>query len=118
VIKKSLHILGVLLAIGSVVWIITGSTVVFHQKYVYHNLLTAWQDMILKTSSKDSKKYFKFIEKNPFSGDISAFLTNGSADSDIFSFNSFLKKISSGYFCYAEIPEYIKNNPHRGPPAI
>ena len=117
-IKKFLHILGVLLAIGSVVWIITGSTVVFHQKYVYHNLLTVWQDMFLKTGSKDSKKYFKLVDKCPQFSIADSFAANSDDDSGRNNINFTRKNIPAGYVSDLLTPEYIVYKPHRGPPVL
>jgi hypothetical protein len=116
--KKLIRTLGVMLAIFSVIWIITGSTIEFHQRYVYHNLLTTCQDMILKTSSKDSKKYIKYIDKNPLGSNTFSFLANAAEDMWHFKLKRINKNISSMYLGDLLIPEYITINPHRGPPAI
>ena len=116
--KKVLHTIGIVSAIFAMAWIIVGSTVQLHQKSQYHNLLTQWQDMILKTSSKDSKKYFKCFEKNSYSSGNSSFAANDDRNPGLYNFNYSLKNITSGYLCQIQVPEYIKNKPHRGPPAI
>jgi hypothetical protein len=115
--KKVFHFNGVILSLFAALWIITGSTVVFHQKYVYHNLLTQWQDMILKTSSKDHKKYLICLEKNSDSSSYAAISADSGRDHEICFYHSFVKKLSSGYLIQVRISECMNSNPHRGPPA-
>ena len=116
--KKFIHTTGVMLAVFSVIWIITGSTIEFHQRYVYHNLLTMCQDMILKTGSKDSKKYIKYIDKGPqYSGNF-AFLANTHNEAGHYNLNLTIKSISTRYLGDLQIPEYILYKPRRGPPVI
>lgn len=116
--KKLIRALGVLLAMFAVMWIITGSTVVFHQKYVYHNLLTQWQDMILKTGAKETKKYIKYIEKNPHGSAVSAFaaLTDGDPGRNKLSFTRY--RFVAWYAGELQTPEYIAYQPPRGPPVL
>lgn len=115
--KKVFHFNGVILSLFAAVWIITGSTVVFHQKYVYHNLLTVWQDMFLKTSSKDSKKYFKFVDKCPQYSLTDSFVADSDNDSGRNNINFLRTNIPAGYVSDLLTPGYIIYKPHRGPPS-
>jgi hypothetical protein len=115
--RKVFHIIGVMLSMFAALWIITGSTVVFHQKYVYHNLLTQWQDMLLKTNAKDNKKYLICLEKNSDSSAGSAISAGAGQIQESGFYNSFIKKLSTGYLIQRQVPEHIGDHPHRGPPA-
>lgn len=115
--KRFIHTIGVSLAIFSILWIITGSTIEFHQKYVYENHLDFWHAMILKTSSKESKKVVKYLEKNQHSAHIFTF----DADSKqkflgVFDLNLSVKNIYSRYLSDLLTPEYIIKHTLRGPP--
>ncbi|MEZ5198100.1 MAG: hypothetical protein R2764_17435 [Bacteroidales bacterium] len=116
-IKKFIHTIGVSLAMFSILWIITGSTIEFHQKYVYENNLDFWNITILKSSSKDYKKFVKYIDKNHQSIHVYAFTVN--SDSGFlgdFDFNLSVKNIYSRYLGDLLTPEYIIFRTLRGPP--
>lgn len=62
-IKSTLHKILVLLSAFSLFWIIAGSVVEFHQKYVFHNHVELWQAITCKTVN-DQKKIVQTLDKD------------------------------------------------------
>jgi hypothetical protein len=62
-IRKILNKIVVLLSAFSLFWIIAGSVVEFHQKYVFHNHVELWQAITCKTVS-DQKKIVQNLDKD------------------------------------------------------
>jgi hypothetical protein len=117
--KRIFHNLGVLFSMLAICWIVTGSIIEFHQKYVFHNYLDLVQTHISKSNEKDSRKYFKLLDKNQNfqngKGFTSDFINN---TSEIAVLNLSEKSIFSRYLFDLLTPEYNTQNILRGPPVV
>lgn len=117
--KRVFHKIGVLFSLLAICWIVTGSIIEFHQKYVCHNYLDLVQTHFNKAPEKDSKKYFKFLDKNQnfqkgpgFNIDV---INN---TSEIAVLNLSEKSTFSRYLFDLRTPEYNTQNILRGPPIV
>lgn len=115
--KRLIHSAGVLFSLLAVCWIIMGSTIEFHQRYVYHNHIDIVQHQIVKLKEKDSEKYFRFLDKNQ-NFKMGPDFFNGCLNntSEIAKLNLCKKNIFSRYLFDLITPEFIIENALRGPP--
>lgn len=117
--KKVFYNLGVLFSLLAICWIVTGSIIEFHQKYVYHKYVDLVQTHLTKSNEKDSRKYFKLLDKNQnyqkgsgFNNDV---INN---TSEIAVLNLSEKSTFSRYLFDLLTPEYNTQNILRGPPIV
>lgn len=115
--KNIFRSISIALVSFGVFWIITGSTIEFHQKYVYHQFVDLWQTQIAQ-AGKDIKKSFKLYAKNSL--DNSGNDTFTSTQDQVSKFavlNLSQKNIYSRYLFDLITSEYLVVNVLRGPPA-
>lgn len=116
--KRIFHSVDILLAILSVLWIITGSTIMFHQVYVYHNNVDLWQMQAINTNGKELKKCFQFVDNNPGTSFRLAFSNQINVNEfGLVALNLNERTIFSRYLYDLITPEYIYDRVLRGPPA-
>jgi hypothetical protein len=107
----------IILVSFAVLWIITGSTIEFHQKYVYHKFVDLWQTQIAQ-SGKDFKKSIRFVEKSNLNiGGNDSFVSENYNFCNDANLNLSEKNIFSRYLFDLITSEYHLNNVLRGPPA-
>ncbi len=115
--KRIIHSVTVLFSVLAITWIIVGSTVEFHQRYVYHNHIDIVGAHFLKLKEKEHEKYFKVSVK-----DLGFQMGPGLFDaalndiSEIANLNLSEKNTFSRYLYDLITPEYIIHLSLRGPP--
>ncbi|HPE57829.1 MAG TPA: hypothetical protein P5514_10120 [Bacteroidales bacterium] len=115
--KNIFHSISIALVSFGVFWIITGSTIEFHQKYVYHQFVDLWQTQVAQVG-KDIKKTFKLYAKsNLDSNGNDSFIPNQNQVSKFAVLNLSRKNIYSRYLFDLITAEYHSVNVLRGPPA-
>ena len=115
--KKVLHSIGLLFALFSAFWIIMGSTIMFHQVHVYHNHVDQWEVQAVKTSGKDLKKIFQFVDNIHGNNSNFAFSNQNCVNDDgLVALNLNERTIFSRYLYDLITPEYIYDKILRGPP--
>ena len=62
-VKNILHRISAVLMAFALLWIIAGSLVEFHQRYVFHKQVDLWQ-VVVTQSGKDLKKNLWLIDKS------------------------------------------------------
>ncbi len=115
--KRIIHSISVVFSVLAIGWIIVGSTVEFHQRYVYHNHIDLVNVHFLKLKEKESEKYFRFLDKNQgFQIGPGFFNVSLNSPSEIAVLNLCKKNTYSRYLFDLITPEYIIPNALRGPP--
>lgn len=115
--KRIIHSVSIIFSILSISWIIAGSTVEFHQRYVYHNHIDLVNAQFVKLKEKNSEKYFRFLDKNEGFHTGSFFSDDPiNNTSEIAFLNLSRKNIFSRYLFDLITPEYIIHHTLRGPP--
>ncbi len=116
ILKNIFRGIATILVYFAVLWIITGSTIEFHQKYVFHKFVDLWQVQVAQ-SGKDLKKAIRFVDKNnTTTGGNDALM----AEKYIFGYDVNLnlseKNIFSRYLFDLITSEYHSDKVLRGPP--
>ncbi|MBN2174462.1 MAG: hypothetical protein JW731_10030 [Bacteroidales bacterium] len=99
-----------------ILWIVAGSLVEFHQRYVFHKQVDLWQVQVTQ-SGKDLKKCLKLIEKgqqyltHPY-----PMISERKFISAEFTLNLSLRNIYSRYLYDLHTPEYFYDKALRAPP--
>lgn len=113
--KRIFHSITVLFSVLAITWIIVGSTVEFHQRYVYHNHINIVGAHFLKL--KEHEKHFKVsaidlgFQMDP--GFTDAALND---NSEIANLNLSKRNTFSCYLYDLTTPEYLIHLSLRGPP--
>ncbi|MEZ5083045.1 MAG: hypothetical protein R2750_06315 [Bacteroidales bacterium] len=118
-VKIILHKLGGALLTVVMIWIMTGSLIEFHQRYVFDNHADLWELQATHIHGKDLKKFLRLYSKscpNQLSIDFQVNGTNFSAS--LVNFNLNKKTIFSRYLFDLHTPEYITDLSLRGPPVV
>ena len=116
-VKTILHKLGGALMTFVMIWIMTGSLIEFHQRYVFDNHADLWDLQAAQIHGKDLKKYFRLygkISPNQLSMDFQASVIHFNCS--LVNFNLNKKTIFSRYLFDLHTPEYITDLSLRGPP--
>ena len=114
--KKLVHIIGILHIVIAVNCMLIGVIVEFHQVHVYKNNISFWQLQATKTVSKDTKKYVKPIT------DFVKVLHTGFLVQDVLAGSDQVQFQLSGRTIYSRhlfdliTPEYNYDKVLRGPP--
>ncbi len=116
--RKIFHSVSIMLAVFSACWIIMGSTIMFHQVHVYHNHVDIWQVQAVKTSGKELKKCFQFVE-NKLGSSLNLSFADQSIVNEygLVALNLNERTIFSRYLYDLITPEYIYDKSLRGPPS-
>lgn len=116
--KKVLNSLGIFLAVFAVFWIVTGSTIEFHQVYVFHSHVDLWQVQTTKTVGKDLKKCFRVLGNNPYTPFNSGILNQSRTNEfGLVALNLSERTIFSRCLYDLITSEYNYDKTLRGPPA-
>ena len=116
ILKNIFRSISTVLVVFAVLWIITGSTIEFHQKYVFHKFVDLWQTQVAQ-AGKDLKKAFRFVDKNnQTAGGNDALLAEKSIFRNDVNLNLSEKKIFSRYLFDLITSEYHSDKVLRGPP--
>lgn len=116
ILKNIFRSISTLLVSFAVFWIITGSTIEFHQKYVYHQFVDLWQSHVAQVG-KDLKKSYKLFAKTTLgSGANDALVSEQKLTVNHPNLNLSEKNIFSRYLFDLITAEYHLVNVLRGPP--
>jgi len=115
ILKNIFRSFSAVLVTFAALWIITGSTIEFHQKYVFHKFVDLWQTQVAQTG-KDLKKAFRFVDKNQVAGGNDAMLAEKSIFGNDVNLNLSQKNIFSRYLFDLITSEYHSDKVLRGPP--
>ncbi|MCB2219932.1 MAG: hypothetical protein KQI35_06010 [Bacteroidetes bacterium] len=117
ILKNIFRSIAIALVSFGVFWIITGSTIEFHQKYVYHQFTDLWQSQVAQVG-KDIKKSLKLFPKCNFgSSGFDSLIPDQNLASKFATLNLSRKNIYSRYLFDLITAEYHSVNVLRGPPA-
>lgn len=117
-VKKVINSFGILLAVFAAFWIVTGSTIAFHQVHVYHNHVDLWQVQSSHSSGKDFKKLIRFLDNN-YDSTLSSDLVDQCRINEFgqVALNLSKKTIYSRYLFDLITSEYNYDKILRGPPS-
>ena len=116
-IRRTLHGVGILMALFSAFWIIMGSTIMFHQVHIYHNDVDLWKVQAINTTGKELKKCLQFVDNNQ-STTLNLTFSNQAQVNEygLVALNLNERTIFSRYLYDLITPEYIYDKSLRGPP--
>ena len=114
--KKLVHILGILSIVVAVNCMLIGVIVEFHQVHVYKNNISFWHLMATKTASKDSKKFVKPVTHFVKLMHADGLMQDLHYSDDILLFQRWETNTYSRHLYDLKSPEYIYDKALRGPP--
>lgn len=114
--KKLIKKISEILAVFVLLWIMAGSLIEFHQRYVFHKNADLWTIQATQVKT-DNKKTLQLFEKSVVITSWNDFLTNEQHCGNGFvTFQLCEKSIFSRYLFDLLTPEYIYDRTLRGPP--
>ncbi|MCB0806008.1 MAG: hypothetical protein KDC05_09440 [Bacteroidales bacterium] len=113
--RNILHKFSKILMVFALLWIMAGSLIEFHQRYVFHKQVDLWQVVVTQTG-KELKKSIRLIEKANTSGGVDLLAELNRSNSLPTQLQLSEKSIFSRYLFDLITPEYRSENLLRGPP--
>ncbi len=116
--KKFIKKISEVLVVFVLLWIMAGSLIEFHQRYVFHKNADLWTIQATQVKT-DNKKVLQLSEKSVIRISWNNFLTNEQhCGNGLVTLQLSEKSIFSRYLFDLLTPEYIHDRTLRGPPAV
>lgn len=116
--KKFIKKISEILVVFVLLWIMAGSLIEFHQRYVFHKNAELWTIQATQVKT-DTKKTLKFFENCTVKITWSDFVTNEQhCGNGLVSYQLCEKSIFSRYLFDLLTPEYVHDRSLRGPPMV
>jgi hypothetical protein len=116
--KKFINKISEILVVFVLLWIMAGSLIEFHQRYVFHKNADLWTIQATQVKT-DDKKALQLSEKSVVKILWNDFLTNEQhCDNGLVTYQLCEKSIFSRYLFDLLTPEYIHDRTLRGPPIV
>jgi hypothetical protein len=116
-VKKFIHKISEILVVFVLLWIMAGSLIEFHQRYVFHKNADLWKIQATQVKNDNEKKFLKISLQEFQKFDLTDFLTNQQhCGNGLVTFKLSVKSIFSRYLFDLLTHEYVHERTLRGPP--
>jgi hypothetical protein len=117
-VKKFIKRIIEMLAVFVLLWIMAGSLIEFHQRYVFHKNADLWAVQATQVKT-DNKKLLQFQEKSTLKISLGNFVANEQHNGNrLVTFQLCEKSIFSRYLFDLLTPEFVHERSLRGPPLV